>query len=424
MNLVQLGCTFRTTPVEIREKLAFTEPQLEQALREITARFGWESAVLSTCNRVEVYAANPQGIRPDPYLLREYLAQFHNLDPEYLGQYLQIHEEADVVLHLFRVAASLDSLIVGEGQIAGQVRDAFETALRVGSTGPMLNALFQYAQKAAKRVRTETGITEGHISVSSVAVDFVKQVFDRFSDKTVLVIGAGKMGRLTLKHLQELKPKQILITNRSPEKAQALAQEVQGQAVPFERLDDCLAQADIVLSTTGSPDPIMTEARYAPIRQKKGARTTVILDIAVPRDFDPNIHDGERTFVFNVDDLTAVREQTLAKRRSHLERAEHIIREEQRKFLEEWTRRKHGPTIARLTKFFDDRRQEILQELLARLNGKISEKERRDIEGAFRLFQNRLLHSPISALVESARDGTSNQLLESLKRLFQIGDEK
>lgn len=424
MNLVQLGCSFQTTPVDIREKLAFTENQLAQALQEITSRFGWESAVLSTCNRVEVYAANPQGTRPDPYLLREYLAQFHNLDPDYLGRYLQVNQEADVVLHLFRVASSLDSLIVGEGQIAGQVRDAFETALKAGSTGPMLNALFQHAQRAAKRARSETGITEGHLSVSSVAVDFVKQVFDRFSDKTVLVIGAGKMGRLTLKHLQDLKPKQILITNRSPEKAILTAQECGGVAVPFAQLDESLLHADIVLSTTGAQEPIMTEPRYAPIRHKRGSRTTVILDIAVPRDFDPKIHDGERTFVFNIDDLNAVREENLAKRRSHVERAEVIIREEQKKFLDEWTRRKHGPVIAQLTKSFDEPRKQILEELLSRLNGKITDKERKDIEGAFRLFQNRLLHAPISALVESAHDGSGNQLLESLRRLFRLKDEK
>jgi glutamyl-tRNA reductase len=324
------------------------------------------------------------------------------------------------VRHLFRVASSLDSLIVGEGQIAGQVKSAFEAARTVGSIGPMLNALYQHAQKTAKRVRTETGISEGHVSVSSVAVDYVRQVFDHFDDKTILVIGAGKMGRLTLKHLRDLKPKQILVTNRSPEKAEDVAKECGGQSIAWERLDQALTLADIVLSTTGAQEPIVTAKRYAPIRNRRAQRTAVILDIAVPRDFDPDIHDGETTFVFNIDDLKGVREQTLNRRRSHVERAETIVEEESRRFVEDWGRRKHGQLIARLTAEFETKRREVLDSLLNRLNGKLTDKERKDIEGAFRLYQNKLLHGPISALSEASKEGNAPALLEAIRRLFRL----
>jgi glutamyl-tRNA reductase len=421
MNFLAIGMSFRSAEVALRERLAFTDLQRDTAARELAARYGCEAAVLSTCNRVELYLGKPTGDDvPDVALMAEFLAEFHNIDPAKIRAQLIPHANAEGVRHLFRVAASLDSLIVGEGQIAGQVKATFEAARSIGSTGPLLNALYQHAQKAAKRVRTETGISEGHVSVSSVAVDFVRQVFDHFGDKTVLVIGAGKMGRLTLKHLRELRPKQILVTNRSPEKASAIAGECGGQAVAWDRLDEALVQADIVLSTTGAAEPVVTAKRYAAIRQRRGRRTSVILDIAVPRDFDPAIHDGESTFVFNIDDLKGVREQTLNKRRGHVERAEAIVEDEARRFMDDWGRRKNGQLIARLTAEFEARRREVVDPLLGRLNGKLTAKERQDIEAAFRLYQNKLLHGPITALGDATKEGSGPALLEAVRRLFRL----
>jgi glutamyl-tRNA reductase len=181
-----------------------------------------------------------------------------------------------------------------------------------------------------------------------------------------------------------------------------------------------LIQADIVLSTTGAPQPVVTEKRYASIRNRRAGRTAVILDIAVPRDFDPAIHDGESTFVFNIDDLRGIREQTLARRRTHVERAEAIVEEEARRFLDDWSRRKNGQLIARLTEQFEARRREVLEPLLARLNGKLTEAERQEIEGAFRLYQNKLLHGPITALGEASREGSSPAFLEAVRRLFRL----
>jgi glutamyl-tRNA reductase len=420
MNLLAVGVSFRTADVALRERLAFTDQQRDQASADLAARYGCEAAILSTCNRVELYLGKPGGKVPEVSLLAEFLGEVHRIDASTLRPHLLPHVDADGVRHLFRVAASLDSLIIGEGQIVGQVKAAFEAARSLGTTGPLLNALYQHAQKTAKRVRTETGIAEGHVSVSSVAVDYVRQVFDHFGDKTVLVIGAGKMGRLTLKHLRDLQPKQILVTNRSPEKAEAIASECNGQAVGWDRLNEALIRADIVLSTTGAPEPIVTAKRYAAIRSRRGRRSAVILDIAVPRDFDPAIHDGDTTFVFNIDDLKGVREQTLARRRAHVDRAEAIVEDEARRFLDDWGRRKNGQLIAKLTAEFEARRREVLGPLLGRLNGKLTEKDRQDIEAAFRLYQNKLLHGPITALGEATREGGGPAMLDAVRRLFRL----
>jgi glutamyl-tRNA reductase len=315
MNLLLVGASFQSTPIELRERLAFDGPKLPAALAEINGRYGFEVVIVSTCNRVEIYTARSGAhVPPDVDLIAEFLAEFHGVPLQNLRAHLYDRTNEGAVKHLFRVAASLDSLIVGEGQIAGQVKRAYEAAQEQATAGPVLHPLFQHAHTVAKRVHTETGITRGHVSVSSVAVDYVRQVFDHFNDKTILVIGAGKMGELTLKHLRALKPRRILVTNRSPDKAETVAQGCGGQAVPWDMLDDALVDTDIVLSTTGAAEPIMTRRRFEDVLARRTLGTVVILDIAVPRDFDPRIHDGDRACLFNIDDLQRIREQTLRDR--------------------------------------------------------------------------------------------------------------
>jgi glutamyl-tRNA reductase len=269
-------------------------------------------------------------------------------------------------------------------------------------------------------VRTQTGISRGHVSVSSVAVDYVRQVHDHFDDKTILVIGAGKMGALTLKHLRDLKPQRILVANRSPEKAQAVAAECGGSAIAWEQLDDALVEADIVLSTTGAPEPIVTRRRFDAVLARRSRGTMVILDIAVPRDFDPRIHDGDRACLFNVDDLKRIQEETLKERQQHIRPAEAIVAEEVKRFLNDWRRRKNGPIIAQLTQEFEAQRQAILADLMAKLNGKLSDEDRKYIEGAFKLLQNRFLHGPISALAEEMPEPSKHTLLEAMMKMFRL----
>lgn len=419
--VVVVGCSFRTAEVGLRERLAFDDARLARALDELAARYGCEAVILNTCNRVELYLARLTDMTCfDADLLAEFLAETSGLGVAALRPLLFEHRHADAVRHLFRVVGSLDSLIVGEGQIAGQVKRAYEVAQKQATAGPLLHALFQHARLVAKRVRTETGIAHGHVSVSSAAVDYVQQVFDHFGDKTVLVIGAGKMGELTLRHLRQLHPRQILVTNRSPDKAQTVARGCGGTAVPWEQLDDALARADIVLSTTGAPEPIVTRPRWDRVRGKRAGGPVVILDIAVPRDFDPAIHDGETTCLFNIDDLKRIRERTLHDRLKHVGPAEAIVEQEQRRFLAEWSRRRHGPVIARLTRDFEAKRQAIVKQLLNYFQGRLSEADRSYLEGAFRLFQNQLLHGPISALAEEGHEAGGHTLLEALRKLFRL----
>jgi glutamyl-tRNA reductase len=439
MMLLAVGCNFRTAGLDLRERLAFKDSDLPKALDALSVRYGCETVILNTCNRVELYfgRAAPEAPKPRPTegpkprplgpgdafdagLIAEFLAEWHHLRAEELRGHLDQFRDGEAVRHLFRVAASLDSMIVGEGQIAGQVKDAYDLAQKQGTVGGLLHALFQHARLVAKRVRTETGIAQGHVSISSAAVAYVGQVFERFDDKTVLVIGAGKMGELTLKHLSELKPKRIWVTNRSPEKAQAVAAGCGGVARPWEQLDDALLRADIVLSTTGSPEPIVTRERWQRILACRTKGSVVILDIAVPRDFDPDIHDGERTILINIDDLHRLREQTLRERQKHIAPAEAIVEQEAARFLKEWQRRKHGPLIGRLTQEFEERRRAALRDLAQRHNGELSAELRADIEAVLRRETNQLLHIVIKALEDDRPESGSSGLLEAVRKLFRL----
>lgn len=438
MKLLAIGCSYRTTPVEVRERLALDGDQLARALDALNSRLGWEAVILSTCNRVELYLGqalervplsgpsrdDSVSLEPDDAI--DFLAQLRGLRGADLRPYLYVHHQGEAVRHLFKVAASLDSMIVGEGQIAGQVKKAYELAQQHDSAGTLLHTLFPHARRVAKRVRTETGIAEGSVSISSAAVEFVREVFDHFGDKTVLVIGAGKMGELTLRHLRELRPGRIRVTNRSPEKAQAVARGCGGEAMPWERLDELLAEADVVLSTTGAPEVIVTRARWEHVQALRQKGPAVILDIAVPRDFDPAIADGDQTFLFNIDDLKQVREKTLSRRLRHVPAAEAIVEQEAKRFLADWARRRNGPVIARLTNDFEAKRQEVVKDLFRRLNGKLTEEDRKCIEKAFSLLQQQLLHGPISALTEETQANPGpiggHTLLDALRKLFRIQD--
>jgi glutamyl-tRNA reductase len=436
MKLLAVGCSHRSTPVAVREKLAFDKDKLPRALELLTTRLECEAVILSTCNRVELYLAQTLDRSPTDReamtseQIVHFLAEFHGQDPATLREHLYLLEQNDAVRHLFKVAASLDSLVVGEGQIAGQVKSAYEQAQEYASVGPILHVLFRQARQVARRVRSETGISDGHVSVSSAAVDYVKQVFDSFADKIILVIGAGKMGELTLKHLAALKPYRILVTNRSPEKAEAVAAMCRGVAMPWSHLDDTLAEADIILSTTGAPEPIVDRERWHRVqalrRARRGDHATVILDIAVPRDFDPSLHDGDRTCLFNIDDLKRLKDATMAKRLKHVGAAEAIVEAEAKKFLTEWAKRRKGPLIQKLTADFEAKRKKIEEDLFARLNGRLTEEDRELIAGAFRLLQNRFLHGPISALNEEAQQAEEKaahgSLLDALRKLFWLKD--
>lgn len=422
MNLRAIGCNVSSAPVELREKLAFDDARLRASLAELTARYGVEAAILGTCNRVELYLARPETGSPvHSPLIAEFLAETHSLRPEAIQPHLYEHADTEAVRHLFRVASGLDSVVLGEDQIAGQVKDAFDLARKLEASGSLLNALFPAALRVSKRVRTETGLSLGQVSVASAAIAYLRPIFETFSDKIVLVIGAGEMAQLTLTHLKELQPAGVLVANRTAERAEALAAAFGGQVVPWEQLDEALARADIVLSATGAAEPIVPRRRFNDkVLAKRGRRKMVIFDLAVPRDFDPRIDDGDRVSLFNVDDLNRVRDQQLAERRTHVAPAEAIVSQEVAKFVQDWNRRKDGPMIGQLTDEVDRLRDAVLGPLLAKLNGRLTDADRSYIEGAFRLFQSRLLHGPIAALKESSGEAHHGPIRDAIRKLFGL----
>ena len=422
MNLRAIGCNVATAPVEIREKLAFDDAKLRAALAELTARYGVEAAILGTCNRVELYLARPEtGAPVHAPLVAEFLAETHGLRASAIAPHLYEHADAEAVRHLFRVASGLDSVVIGEDQIAGQVKEAFDVSQKLEASGPLLNGLFPAALRVSKRVRTETGLGVGQVSVASAAVAYLRTVFETFTDKTVLVIGAGEMAQLTLTHLKELHPAAVFVTNRTAEKAASLAAEFCGQPVPWDQLDEALVRADIVLSTTGAAEPIVSRRRFnEKVLAKRGRRKMVVFDMAVPRDFDPRIDDGDRVSLFNVDDLNRVRDEQLAERRTHIGPAEAIVSTEVAKFVQDWNRRKDGPVIGQLTGEVDRLRDAVLGPLLEKLDGRLTDADREYIEGAFRLFQNRLLHGPIAALRESSGEPHGITLRDAIRKLFGL----
>jgi glutamyl-tRNA reductase len=328
------------------------------------------------------------------------------------------------VRHLFRVAGSLDSLVPGESQILAQVKEAYRIAHEQGLTGPITNALFQRAIAVGKLIHSSTEIGHKRVSVSSVAVEFACEIFeaDQFPEKTVLVIGAGKMGELTLEHLCELRPGRILVTNRSPEKAAEVAARWHGQPVPLQRLEDWLAEADLVLSTTGSPQPLVRREQFAVVMERRGNRPVFIIDIAVPRDFAPDVGDLENVYLYNIDDLRRECDKNLRAREREMINARAIIERETASFLADLVHQRHaGPVITQLRREWDARREAELARLFAQ-RPDLSAEDRAAIVRSFERFQNQLLHRPAAALRSAAANGSHHHgLLDALKRLFHIG---
>jgi glutamyl-tRNA reductase len=363
--------------------------------------------LLSTCNRVELYSA-AETDPPDPEALAGTLARFHDVPVAMLNGHLVARHDEAAVGHLFRVAAGLESLVPGEGQILGQVRDAYKLASECRAVGPTLHHVFQRALRVGKRVREETGLDRGKCSVASVAVDVARAVFDRFEDKAVLVIGAGATGELTLRHLAALRPGALLVANRDPERARAVAAPWGGRVVPFDRLDDALAEADVVVGATAAAAPIVTLDRYAWIQRARGNRLALILDLAVPRDFDPRVGSLERVILFNVDDLRAQAEENLRGRRAQLDRARLIVEGESAACLAALRHRRHaGALLRQLGDYADAVLRRELDRLFA-AQPELTDAQRAVIARAMSRLSNQLLHQPRAALCSAAAaEGTA-----------------
>ena len=421
-----MGVDHRLAPASVREALAFEGARLSEGLDSLAKAFpGGEFVVLSTCNRVEVYAAGEASAIPTTGTLIDFLARFHARPAEDFASHLVDHHDGRAISHLFKVAASLESLVLGEGQILGQVREAYKAAVARKSVGPILHAVFPHALRVGKLVREQTGMDKGKLSVASVAVDVAKDVFDTFDDKTVLVIGAGKMGDLTLQHLATLRPGSILVTNRNFERAEAAASRWGGRAVPFEGLEKALIEADVVVSTTAADRPIVDLAAYSRVQKARKNRLALILDIAIPRDFDPRIGDLEQVMLYNVDDLRAQAEQNRQRRRKGIDPALAIIDRETELCLASLRHRTHaGLVLRQLGDYADAARLRELEALFAR-QVDLTQAQRDDIAHAFHRLQNQFLHHPRAALRTAASAEAADHphpLLHAVKSLFGLDD--
>lgn len=426
MQLQVVYCNHHTADLSIRERLAFAnENQLSLAYSALRERFPKsEAVVISTCNRVEVYTAqHDEDVAMSHEQIARFFSEFHALPLDGFVHELLHQSGPEAVHHLFEVASSLDSMVLGEPQIVNQVKEAYRVATENGANGPLTNALFEGAIRVSKRVRTETGLERGRVSIASVAVgDFGKSIFDRFDDKLVLVIGAGEMAEETLRYLKDEGVKKIVVLNRSLERARALAAEWGGAAHPFDQLRDWISQADVIVSTTGADRPIVDEQFFRRCRKPSRGQPIFILDLGAPRDFDPAVADvDENVFLYDIDDLEATCEQNRLARVEEIEKAKGIISEETEKFMHDYYHRATGPYIKRLREEWHAIRQEEMEALFGKLPH-MRDDDREAVERSVERIINKLLHPPLAALKDESKSGTPHGLLQALKRLFQIGE--
>ena len=419
-DFVVVGLSHRTAPVEVRERLAVAPSDLQRELREIATNSGLEEALLiSTCNRVELYAtsANPlEAAREAKQTLTKRLGDAG-------GEGVLYQERGvDAVRHVFRVASSLDSLVVGEPQILGQVKDAFDAANEAGTIGTLLGRCFTQAFATAKRVRNETGIAEGTVSVSSIACELAKKIFGNLEGRQTLLLGAGEMGESAARSLRQTGTN-LHIINRSEERAQMLAIACDGRAVPYERLATELSDADVVIASTASPQFILTPQLMKGIVRTRRHRPLFIIDIAVPRDVDPRVGNMDNVFVYDVDDLQQVAEENLAVRAREAALAERIIEDEVESFLS-WRRSLElAPTIVALRKRFGQVAEEELRRALPRL-GSLGESDRAVLEAMSRSLVNKLLHQPMTELKAGAGEPDGALLIDAVRRLFALSEQE
>jgi glutamyl-tRNA reductase len=422
--LVQVvGCSHHGASIAVRERLAFTPEQTREALDHWRRVFpGVEAVLLSTCNRVEIYAATERESEPTLDQIAQFLARFHGLDPAEVVEHLYQYSDDRAVQHLFCVAASLDSMVLGEPQILAQVKHAYQVATEQDNTGPLMHAVFQAALRVARRVASETAIHQRRVSIPSVAVaDFARQIFERFDDKQSLVIGAGEMAEETLRYLQEEGIQRITVVNRHFDRAEELARRWRGRAVPWEELPEALAAADLVVSTTGAGQPIVTMAEFAAVEARRFDRPLLILDLAVPRDFEPAISERPDVYLYSIDDLQAACQWNRTQRDKELPAAMHIVEQETARFMAEMYHRTIGPVIERLRSGWQRPKEEELQRLLNKLPG-LDDHGRDEIRRSFDRLVNKLLHPPLESLRDESREGIPRGLLDALARLFQLKD--
>ena len=426
MPLAVVGVSHRTAPVEVRERLVFGRAEIPAALSTLAEGGADEVALLSTCNRTEVYLTVAE-MKAGEAAVRALLSERLGESPERTGRYLYLHRDRAAVEHAFRVSSGLDSMILGEPQIQGQVREAYQAARETTTgagpaVGTVLNRLFQMSLGAGGRVRSETDLGRGAASISSAAVELAKKIFGSLSGRRALVLGAGEMSEVTLECLRAEGVRSCVVANRTFDRAAELAQKWGGRAIHWEELAQELPGADIVICSTAAPRPVLTRERVRDALPGGVKRPLCIIDIAMPRDVDPRVADEPNVFLYNIDDLQQIVEANLGRRLQQLPRAEGIIAEEAEEFWAWYSGLVVVPTIRDLRARAEAVRMEELEKALRRLSH-LPPEDRAAVEALTRAMLNKLLHAPTVKLREAAGNGRGTTALDTVRYLFELDRE-
>jgi len=422
-QIVIVGLNHRSAPVEVRERLAFPADTIGHALRGLVDRDGiGEGVIVSTCNRVEVCVLASEGYK-GTQSVKEFLSAYHGMPLAELATYLYHHTEEEAVRHLFRVSSSLDSMVLGEPQILGQVKDAYGYACEFQSIGPVLDKFFTKAFSVAKRVRTETRVANSAVSVSYAAVELAKKILGDLSDKTVMLIGAGEMCELAARHLLSAGAKGILVTNRTFERAVRLAEEFDGTPVRFDELPVHLKRADIILSSTGAPHFILKREDVEEVLRIRRNRPMFFIDMAVPRDIDPDANQIDNVYVYDIDDLNNVIETNLEERQREAARAEEIVVAEVTAFRRWLESQQVTPTIVSLRKKFEEIKQAEVEKALSAL-GAQDPKTKKVVESLASSILNKVLHAPIASLKRESDGLSPTEKVAVVREIFDLPEEE
>jgi glutamyl-tRNA reductase len=421
LNLILVGVNHKTTPVEIREKLAFTKGKIEESIdRLLNYPDIIEHTILSTCNRVEIYAranCHDSAIKS----VKQFICDFHELSPVELEDHFYSYKNEEAVEHLFRVSSSLDSMILGEAQILGQVKDAYSLARDLRSTGLVLNQLFEKAFNIAKKVREETGIAERSVSISSAAVELAQKIFDDLENHTVMLVGTGEMAELAAKHLISYGVKTVYVTSRTYERAANLARTLNGSALDFEAFKNELHRADIVITSTSASSFIIKKEMVEKAIQERKNKPIFFIDIAVPRDIEPDVNDLENVYLYDIDDLHVVVSANMKEREKEAENAMNLISHEVTKFNNWIGSLDAVPTIIEIRKKAENIRKQEIERTLKKLPH-VSEDDKQLLRQMSSSMINKILHKPTIKLKQKTQSEDGHVYLKAIRHLFHLDD--
>ena len=420
-NLILVGVNHKTTPVEIRERLAFTRGKIESSLEQLDEYPEIiENIILSTCNRVEIYAR--VGDRDKGFqLLKQFISDYHDIPLNELEKHFYCYRDEEAVEHLFRVSSSLDSMVMGEAQILGQVKDAYSIARTLRSTGMVLNQLFEKAFNVAKKVREETGISEGGVSISSAAVELARKIFEDLENHTVMLVGTGEMAELAAKHLISYGVKTVYVASRTYERAVRLAETLNGCALDFDMFKEELYRADIVITSTAAPKFIINKEMVDAAIHKRKNKPIFFIYIAVPRDIAPEVNDLENVYLYDIDDLQGVVAANIKERETEAESAMEIIQHEVTKFNNWVVSLDAVPTIVEIRNRADHIRQRELDKTLKKMSH-LTDEDRQNLDQMTTSIINKIFHTPTVKLKKQAQSQDGHYYLKAIRHLFHLDD--